>query len=165
MFDHLSPPALFFFFFFKWTIIPIFMSSSVYSCSASCGWVFPDKLRMSSFPNRFPHYTWTAAWSACSDFVGSRVYACLGVTCQLHFLVEWPGSFTCQSGSTGVEWPSNKSQHTKLTLEKKILPPLLPGFELATYRSRVRRSYQQAIPAPRISRYKRAIQFCYYLEI
>ena len=33
-------------------------------------------------------------------------------------------------------------------MKKKILPPLLPGFELATFRSRVRRSDQQAIPAP-----------------
>ena len=42
---------------------------------------------------------------------------------------------------------STKSQHTKLTLEKKFFPPLLPGFELATFRLRVRRFYQQAIPA------------------
>ena len=41
----------------------------------------------------------------------------------------------------------NNSQHTQLTLEKKILPPLLPGFELLTFRSRVGRSNQQAIPA------------------
>ena len=41
---------------------------------------------------------------------------------------------------------ANKSQHTKLTLEKKILPPLLPGFELAIFRSRVRRFNQRAIP-------------------
>ena len=27
----------------------------------------------------------------------------------------------------------NKSQHTKLTVEKKNLPQLLPGFELATF--------------------------------
>ena len=40
-----------------------------------------------------------------------------------------------------------KSQHTKLTLKKTILPPLLPGFEPATFRSRVRRFNQQAIPA------------------
>ena len=39
------------------------------------------------------------------------------------------------------------SQHTELTLENKILPPLLPGFELATFRSRTQRSYQEAIPA------------------
>ena len=42
----------------------------------------------------------------------------------------------------------NKSQHRKLTLEKKILPPLLQGFKLATFRSRVRRSNHWASPAP-----------------
>ena len=52
----------------------------------------------------------------------------------------------CVRGNTGVERTPNKSQHTKLTLEKKILPPLQPGFELATFRLRVRRSNQQAIP-------------------
>ena len=62
-------------------------------------------------------------------------------------LTEGPGSFTCHCGNTGVERTTNKSQHTKLILEKKILPPLLPGFELATFRSRVWRSCQQAIPA------------------
>ena len=39
----------------------------------------------------------------------------------------------CHCTNIGVEWTLNKSQHTKLTLEKKILPPLLPGFELATF--------------------------------
>ena len=43
----------------------------------------------------------------------------------------------------GVEWTPNKSQYTKLTLERKILPPLLPEFELATFRSRVRRSIKK----------------------
>ena len=33
-------------------------------------------------------------------------------------------------------------------MEKRILKPLLPGFEPAIFRSRVRRSNQQAIPAP-----------------
>ena len=46
-----------------------------------------------------------------------------------------------------MERTANRSRHTKLTLEKKILPPLLPGLELATFRSRVQRSYQQAVPA------------------
>ena len=46
-----------------------------------------------------------------------------------------------------MERTPNKSQHTKLTLEKKLLPPLLPGLELATFRSRVRRSDERAIPA------------------
>ena len=50
-------------------------------------------------------------------------------------------------GNTGLERTPNTSRYTKLTLEKKILPPLLPGFELATFRSRVRRFYLQTIPA------------------
>ena len=81
--------------------------------------------------------------------------AYLGVTCSLHFWQNDRGLFTCHCGNTGVEWTPNKSQHTKLTLEKKIFPPLLPGFELATFRSRVRRSNQQAIPAPLGKMYSR----------
>ena len=53
-------------------------------------------------------------------------------------LAEWPGSFACHCGNTGVERTPNKSKHTKLSLEKKILPLLLPGFELTTFRSQVR---------------------------
>ena len=41
------------------------------------------------------------------------------------------GVFYEPFGNTGVEQTPNKSQHAKLILEKKILPPLLPGFELA----------------------------------
>ena len=59
-------------------------------------------------------------------------------------LADWPGSFTCHWGNTGMERTPNKSQHRKWTLQKKILLLLLPGFELATFRLRVRRSYQQA---------------------
>ena len=39
-----------------------------------------------------------------------------------------------------MERTPNKSQRRQLTTEKKILPLLLPGFELATFRLRVRRS-------------------------
>ena len=42
-----------------------------------------------------------------------------------------------------------KSQHRKMTMEKKLLPPLLQGFEPATFQSRVRRSNHGAIPSPR----------------
>ena len=49
---------------------------------------------------------------------------------------EWPGSFTCHWGITVVDRTPNKSQHIKSTLDKKILPPLLPGFELVTFRLR-----------------------------
>ena len=75
------------------------------------------------------------------------------VKCNLPsaLFAEWPGSFVCHCGNTGLERTPNKSQHTKLTQEKNVLPPLLPGLEPATFRSRVPRSYQQAIPAPVIS--------------
>ena len=36
------------------------------------------------FPDRFPHFVRTAL-SSHSNFVGSRVYACLAVTCNMHF--------------------------------------------------------------------------------
>ena len=59
-----SSPVLFFFFFFEVeissrTLIPLFMPGSVHSSSASlndCVRVLPDDLRVSSFPDRFPHY-------------------------------------------------------------------------------------------------------------
>ena len=47
----------------------------------------------------------------------------------------------------GLEWTLNKSQHTKLTLEKKLLQPLLLGFKLATFWSRVWHLNQPAILA------------------
>ena len=63
-------------------------------------------------------------------------------------LAEWLGSFTCYCSNMGVDGYQNKSQHRKLTLEKKILPPLQQGFEPATFWSRVRRSNHSTIPAP-----------------
>ena len=126
------------------------MPRSFYSGSVSrdnCGQLFPDKLCVSRFPDRFAHYAWTTALSAHSDFVGSRVYAYLGITCYLNF---WQSDrrLLCATVMTRVERTLNKNQHTKLTLEKNILPLLLPGFELTTFRPRVWRPYQKAIPAP-----------------
>ena len=74
---------------------------------------------------------------------------------------EWPGSFTCHCGNTGVERTLNKSQLARLTLEKKTLPPLPSGFELATFRWRVRRSNRQAIPVPDVSRDSICCLGCY----
>ena len=77
-----------FFFFFFWveissrTLIPLFMSGSVHSGSASWdNWQVACEL----FPNSFPRYAWTSAWSSHSNFVGSKVYKCLGATRHLHF--------------------------------------------------------------------------------
>ena len=46
------------------TLIPLVWPGSVHSGSASlddCDRVFPDGLRVSSFPDRFPRNSWTAA--------------------------------------------------------------------------------------------------------
>ena len=77
-----------------------------------------------------------------------RVHACLIATCHLHF---WQNDWDLLR-ATAVTWGwngyRNKSQHRKLSLEKKILPPLLQGFEPATFHSRFWRSNHWAIPAP-----------------
>ena len=145
--------SFFLFFFFEveislCTLIPLFAPELVHSGSTSwddCNRVFPDELRVSSFPDRFPHHAWTVSQLWLRWVKGVCVFRC---NLPPALLAEWPGSFTYHCGNMGLERTPNKTQHTKLTLEKKIPPPLLPGFELATFRSRVRRSNQQAIPAP-----------------
>ena len=48
----------------------------------------------------------------------------------------------------GMEQTQNKSQHRKLTLEKKIFELFLQGLELATFRSQVRLSTNKLSPLP-----------------
>ena len=69
-----------------------------------------------------------------------KAYACLAVTCHLRFWQNDRGLLRATAVTRGWNGYRNKSQHTKLTLEKKILPPLLQGFEPATFQTRVRRS-------------------------
>ena len=78
-----------------------------------------------------------------------KVYACLAVTCHLHFWQNDRGLLSATAVTRGLNGYRNKSKHRKLTqtLEKKIFPPLLWGFEPAPFRSRVRRSNHWAIPA------------------
>ena len=77
-----------------------------------------------------------------------KVYACLAVTCHLRFWQNDRGLLRATAVTRGWNGYRNKSQHRKLTLEKKILPPLQQGFKPATFRSQVRRSNHWAIPAP-----------------
>ena len=78
-----------------------------------------------------------------------KVYACLAVTCHLRFWQNDRGLLRATAVTRRWNGYRNKSQHRKLTLEKKILPPLQQGFEPTTFRSWVRRSNHWAIPAPR----------------
>ena len=74
------------------------------------------------------------------------VYAYLAVTCHLHF---WQNDRDLLH-ATGVTQVWNgywsKSQHRKLTLEKKILLLLLQGFKPTTFQSWVQCSNHWAIP-------------------
>ena len=80
-----------------------------------------------------------------------KVYACLAVTCHLCFWQNDRGLLRATAVTRGWNGYRNKSQHRKLTLEKKILPPLQQGFKPANFRSRVRHSNHSAIPAPHSS--------------
>ena len=72
----------------------------------------------------------------------------LAVTCHLHFWQNDRDLLRATAVTRRWKGYRNKSQHRKLTLEKKILLPLLLGFEPRTFQSRVRRSNQWAIPTP-----------------
>ena len=78
---------------------------------------------------------------------------CLAVTCHLHFWQDDRDLLRATAVTRGWNGYRNKSQHRKLSLENKILPPLLScrGLEPATFQSRVRRSNHSAIPAPQPS--------------
>ena len=110
------------------------------------GRVLPDELRVSSFPDRFPHFICTAAQSALSGFVWSRVYACLGGTCHLHFWQNDRGLLRATAVTRGCERTPSKSQHTKLTLEKKFFSAAPAGIRTHNLSITSPALYQQAIP-------------------
>ena len=74
-----------------------------------------------------------------------KVYACLAVTCHLHFWQNDRDFLRATVVTRGWNGYRNKSQHRKSTLEKKILPPFQQGFEPATFQSRVRKMCFNAV--------------------
>ena len=77
-----------------------------------------------------------------------RVHICLAVTCHPHFWLFYLLLRVERIQKRKKERKKRrrkKTQHRALTLEKKILSPLLRGLEPATFRSRVRRSNHWAI--------------------
>ena len=77
-----------------------------------------------------------------------KVYACSAATCHLHFGQNDRDLLRATAVTRGSNGYRNKSQHRKLTPEKKIIPLLIQGFEPATFQSRVRRSNHRVIPGP-----------------
>ena len=101
------------------------------------GRVFHDKLHVSSFPDMSPHYAWTTALSAHSDFIRSRVYACLGVTCHLHF---WQNDWGLLH-ATAVTWGWN-GHRIRVSTQSKLSRRSFSrcswrDFELAAFQSQV----------------------------
>ena len=76
-----------------------------------------------------------------------KVHAHLAVTCHLHFWQNDLDLLHATAVTQGWYIYQNKSQHRKLTLEKKILPPLLRGLKSATFQSWVWHCNHWAIPA------------------
>ena len=64
------------------------------------------------------------------------MYTRLAVTCHLHFWQNDQDLLRATAVTRGWNGYRNKSQHRKLTLEKKILLQLLLGLEPGTFRSR-----------------------------
>ena len=93
-----------------------------------------------------------------------KVYACLAVTCHLCFWQNDRGLLRATVVTRGWNGYRNKSQHRKLTLQKKILPPLQQGFEPATFWSQVRHSNHWAIPAPNVCVFRRSVYLHQCLE-
>ena len=69
-----------------------------------------------------------------------KVHVHLAVTCHLHFWQNDQDLLRATAVTQGWNGYQSKSQHRKLTLEKKILPALMQGLEPATYESQVQRS-------------------------
>jgi len=66
-----------------------------------------------------------------------KVYACLAVTCHLHFWQNDRDPLRATAVTRGWNGYGNKSQHRKLTVEQKRLPQLLRELEPGTFRSMV----------------------------
>ena len=78
-----------------------------------------------------------------------RVHVCLAITCHQLFRQNDQDLLHATAVTRGWNRYWNKSQHRKLTLEKKILPELPPGIEPTTFRLQVRRSTTK-LPTPLI---------------
>ena len=95
-------------------------------------------------------YTKQPCVTLCKATYVRCMRAYLAVTCHLHFWQNDRHLLRATAVTRGWKGYRNKSQLRKLTLEKKILPPFLQGFEPGTFRSRFRRFNHWAIPAPRV---------------
>ena len=94
------------------------------------------------------HHTTMLHVTSCKATYICKVHACLAVTCHLHFWQHDRDLLYATAVTRGWNGYRNKSQHRKSTLEKKILLPLLHGFEPTTFQSRVHTLTSELSPPP-----------------
>ena len=82
-----------------------------------------------------------------------KVQACLTVTCYLHLWQNDGDPLHVTAVTRGWNGYQNKRQQTKLTLVKKILPPLLQGLEPATFSHESGDVTTELFPLPRPTLY------------
>ena len=90
------------------------------------------------------------AWCHFMQSCMRKGYACLAVTCHLHFWQNDQDLLHATVVTWGWNGYWNKSQHRKVTLENRTLPLLQQGFEPVTFQSQVQRSNHWAILLPGI---------------
>ena len=89
------------------------------------------KLLPSSRRKSCVHHTTMHHVTSCKATLIRKVYACSAVTCHLHFWQNDLDLLRATVVTRGWNGYRTKSQNRKLILEKKIVPPLLQGFEPA----------------------------------
>ena len=126
-----------------------FLNSHQSGVLTALAWLVPHETAAISAHSVYTIQPWTMHHvTSCKATCIRKVYVCLAITCHLHFWQNDKGLLHATTVTQGWNGYRNKSQHRKMTLENKILPPLLQGFEPATFRSRVRHYNHWAIPAP-----------------
>ena len=110
-------------------------------------WLVPHETAAVSSRSVYPIQPCTMSFHAKPHMI-RKVHACLAVTCHLRFWQNDRDLLRATAVTQGWNGYRNKSQHRKLTLEKKILPPLLQGFKPMTFQSRVWCFDHWAISAP-----------------
>ena len=90
------------------------------------------------------HFT----YSVTSFEATYSVLVCLLVTCHLRFLGKDRCLLRAIAVTRGGTDTEIRVSTQKLTLENKILPPLIPTLEPATFRSRARHSVLLSYPFP-----------------
>ena len=126
------------------SIACFWISTAVVYLQCLHGWCHMKLLP--SWPKFCVHHTTMHHVTSCkATYI--KVYACLAVTCHLHFWRNDQDLLHATAVTQGWNGYQNKSQHKKLTPEKKI-SSTAPAGNPGTFQSQVRCSNHWTIPAP-----------------